>query len=159
MTTTETTTMTTKYQIAPRVVAELCDDCHLRTLDPTRYPLSEILARPYRDMSDIDDEGYGRHVLSHEEYIEAGGRCDAEVVTDEVVTDEQIDALLVEAAAHGNLVQVAICQRARGYSAVDYAQTPALTLTPAERVRVDAMSQDAARAECARVIAAARAME
>lgn len=66
----------TRYAVAPNVVAEMCDDCQLRTLDPSCWPLREILASPDRDVSDLDDEGRGRHVLTHDEYVEACGGID-----------------------------------------------------------------------------------
>lgn len=66
------------------------------------------------------------------------------------VTDRQIVALQTEAAAAGDLAQVAICELAlNGWS--DDVDMSELAST---RVR----NQDSARVECARVIRAAQAM-
>ena len=72
------------------------------------------------------------------------------------ITDQQIEALRAEAAAAGDLEQAAICDWALGHAdAGDIEERD--TLEPSEQARVLAMTPEQARAECARVIAAADA--
>lgn len=66
-------------------------------------------------------------------------------------TDAQIEALAGEAAAHGDLAQVAICQVALGWSRGDSA------CTDAEWAEARSLGRAGARRECARVIRDAEA--
>ncbi len=79
--------------------------------------------------------------------------------TPDTLTDEQIEALRAEAAAAGDTAQRVICcialdgrQDADGVDILDYED---VTL----RTALQDMTQDDARAECARVIADGEAQE
>lgn len=71
--------------------------------------------------------------------------------TIETITDEQIETLLREAREAGDMMQVAICRRALD-------RLGGTQLSDWELDVLSTMSVDAARAECARVTAAAEAM-
>ena len=75
--------------------------------------------------------------------------------TTPTITDAQINRLADESAEGGDLLQLAICERA-----LDTFEARRWTnrLDTAQRARVRRMSVRAARAECARVMAAAQAM-
>lgn len=75
--------------------------------------------------------------------------------TFETITDEQIRALRDEVREGGDMVQFVICNRALG-------ETSEVAIAPWEEAKVGRallMPRDATRAECARVIAEARAQE
>lgn len=76
----------------------------------------------------------------------------------QTITDEQIEALRRGSAEAGDSAQDVICMRAQGADAddLDFLRAAA---TDAEKARALAMSMDEARAECARVIADAEAMQ
>ncbi len=71
--------------------------------------------------------------------------------TIETITDEQIETLLREAREAGDMTGIAICRRALDILG-------GTRLSDWELDVLSTMSVDAARAECARVIAAAEAM-
>jgi len=62
------------------------------------------------------------------------------------IADAQIESLQNAAGQAGDNVMAAICERALGGEITDYA------ISDADRARVEAMSVEAARAECAAVI-------
>lgn len=68
------------------------------------------------------------------------------------ITDDRIEYLASEAAAHGDILMAAIAHRALGYGFEGFA------LTDAERAEVDSMSRAEAMAEIREVIAAAQAV-
>jgi hypothetical protein len=68
------------------------------------------------------------------------------------ITNQQIRALRTEAAKAGDLMQVAICERALGWMWIEVTN-----LSTDEDRRVQGLTVDEARAECARVISAAQA--
>ena len=73
------------------------------------------------------------------------------------ITDEQIEALRAEAAAAGDMVQVAICDVALASGLADVAEIPHETRAPLEAIGIIPEHVDAdvrARGECARVIEA-----
>ncbi len=81
-------------------------------------------------------------------------------VKDQEVTDEQIDALEREAAVAGDVAQVAICRRALGVLVPGDDDGADLDTEVARAYdEAAAMTREEARAECVRVITAARAME
>lgn len=71
--------------------------------------------------------------------------------TTRTITDDQIEELAGEAAAHGDLAQVAICQVALGRSRDD------LAVTDEEWAEAEAMGRAGARRECAMVLRSAEA--
>ena len=73
------------------------------------------------------------------------------MTTTETITDRQISDLATAAAANGDILQAAIAAHALGE---DWTE---MDLTAQERARVQAMTRDEARAECARVYADAEA--
>lgn len=83
-------------------------------------------------------------------YRLAGGRRRSPLVLADV-TDDQIEALAGEAAAAGDLAQVAICQVALGRSRGH------LAVTDHEWAEAVALGRDECRDECAEVIADAAA--
>lgn len=93
-------------------------------------------------------------------------RTNKTTTTVRALNDRQIRALRAEALQAGDLAQTVICDLAMGEMDLDGAEDgPRLAqvvdtypaLTREECRRVAAMSQDEARAECARVISAAEA--
>lgn len=75
--------------------------------------------------------------------------------TTPTITDEQINRLANESAEGGDLLQLAICERALDRFE---ARTWRTRLDTAQHARVRRMSVHTARVECARVMAAAQAM-
>lgn len=71
--------------------------------------------------------------------------------TIETITDKQIETLLRDAREAGDMMQIAICRRALNLLG-------GTQLSDWELDVLSTMSVDTARAECARVIAAAEAM-
>lgn len=79
-----------------------------------------------------------------------GDDCTGTEVPGETVTDEQIEALEREAGQAGDLEMARVCDVALGRDVTD---------APGVTPEIAAMSRDEARAECARVIADAKAMQ
>lgn len=101
-------------------------------------------------------------------YLTASGQARNEFVNQAIeeklenmsVTDEQIESLGQGGAGHGDLEMAAISYLAihGEMPSADEENTGHIPLTADERERVAAMGQTEARARCAEVIAAAKAM-
>ena len=63
-----TTETLKRYVVAPNAFAMLCEACTLQTIQINNEDID-------LDHADVDDES-GKIILSHEEYVALGGKCD-----------------------------------------------------------------------------------